>query len=58
MDKNTNEFYEGSDALGILGHDTTYDIKIRPQSFNNYELFIQSNSSNRKLINGQKFIYH
>ncbi len=57
MDKNTNEFFEGCDARGILGLPSDASMKIKPKTFNNYNIFIQSTTSTRKLVSDQMLIY-
>jgi hypothetical protein len=50
MDKQTRKFYSGSIARNLLGIPTTGTIKLAPGDHENYEIFIQSTSVNRKLV--------
>ena len=58
MDKSTGELYEGSVARTIAGIGKNEENKrIKPGELPKYRMFIQSTSPNRKLINGQGFLY-
>jgi hypothetical protein len=58
QEKSTGHFFEGNMARKMLNL-ITYDEKkrIKPTDFAEYDVFIQSTSSNRKLVDGTKFLY-
>ena len=59
MEKTTGYLFEGNNALAIMGLDETHEeLTLKPGMLSNYTIFIQSTSSNRKLLNNQKFIFH
>ena len=59
MEKSTGYLFEGNNALGIMGLDETHEeLTLKPNMLPNYIIFIQSTSSNRKLLKNQKIIYH
>ena len=55
VDRNSGAVYGGSEARALLGL-PAYDIKIGPSFNNNYDIFIQSTSVNRKLVPGTKLL--
>ncbi len=58
MDKTTKELYEGTVARTIAGISSNEEkAKIKPGKLEKYRMFVQSTSSNRKLIKGQGFLY-
>ncbi len=59
MEKSTGYLFEGNNALGIMGLDESHEeLTLKPGMLSNYTIFIQSTSSNRKLLKNQKIIYH
>ena len=59
MEKTTGYLFEGNNALAIMGLDETHEeLTLKPGMLSNYTIFIQSTSSNRKLLKNQKFIFH
>lgn len=61
-DKLTGEFFNGSqvrDTLGLLPQVGSGGVKekLRPVHLDKYDVFIQSTSSNRKLIGGTSILY-
>lgn len=57
LEKTTGQLFEGNNAREIMGL-TEEEITIKPGMLSNYTIFIQSTSSNRKLLKNQKIIYH
>ena len=57
MDKATGNLYEGDVARNIAKLSDTSDSKIKPTDLDKYNVFVQSTSSNRKLLKNQKFLY-
>ncbi len=58
MEKSTGDLYEGTGAKKMAGLiDRDPKKKIRPSDINNYRVFIQSTSYNRKLIEDTGFLY-
>ncbi len=49
VDKMTGKMYSGMNARNLLGL-PHYEVKAEPASFKNYDLFVQSTSTNRKLV--------
>lgn len=46
-----------ADVRGLLGLPTVGDVKVKPGDHGEWDLFVQSNSTNRKLPRGTKLIY-
>jgi hypothetical protein len=57
LDKMSMLYYGGDDARRLLDLDIQGDIRVRPSDHGQYEIFIQSTSVNRKLLEGTKVIY-
>ena len=55
MKKSTGELYEGKKARKIAGFKDNQ--KYKPSDLEEYNVFIQSTSANRKLIGGTRFLY-
>lgn len=51
-DKSTGAVYSGDNARDLLGLPHYGDIKLTPGAHGNYEIFVQSTSVNRKLVEG------
>lgn len=56
-DRNTGDLFSGEDARNMIGLPFGERGVVKPTFFNQYEVFIQSTSSNRKLIKNTKFLY-
>lgn len=57
-DKTTNKYYYGStDVREVLGLPLNAATKVEPNNLGNFELYIQSTSTNRKLVRGTNLIY-
>jgi len=56
MDKKTGDMFEGAYARTLLGLPANQDVKITPGD-HDYFFFIQSNSHNRRLPAGTRFLY-
>jgi hypothetical protein len=56
-DRTNGKMYSGSGARRLLGLPTSGNIQLVPGRFGNYDLFIQSNSVNRKLVGGTSILY-
>lgn len=57
-DKNSGEYYTGAEARSLLNLPSTGTIKLVPGSMNQFEVFVQSNSVNRKLVGGTKVVVY
>lgn len=57
LDKNTNALYGGAQARQLIGCPMNTSFKIKPGNLDQYEIFINSTSVNRKLTPGTKFLY-
>jgi hypothetical protein len=58
QNKRTGELFEGDAARSIAGITEEYaKKKIRPENLDNYKVFVQSTSVNRKLIGNTSFLY-
>ena len=53
---NTGELFEGNKARKIIGLNDTAK-KYKPADFDQYRVFIQSTSANRKLLKNTRFLY-
>lgn len=58
MKKDTQDLFEGGEAWKLAGipRDNS-SKKVKPTDIEQYRVFIQSTSVNRKLIGGQRFLY-
>lgn len=56
MEKGKNKIYGGDDVRQLLGL-PDYETKVRPGDHGNFDIFIQSTSTNRKLKAGTRVIY-
>lgn len=57
-DRKTGAVYAGTEARSMLGLDTVNNARIHPNHGNgNYDIFIQSESVNRKLVKGTGVLY-
>lgn len=56
-DRTTGKFYAGKEAREMLGLSTINNIRLHPGDHGNYDLFIQSESVNRKLVAGYGVMY-
>jgi hypothetical protein len=56
-DQITGKVYEGGAARSLLGLPSTGEIKLRPGKTGNYDVFVQSNSVNRKMQQGTSMVY-
>ncbi|MDD5290070.1 MAG: VWA domain-containing protein [Patescibacteria group bacterium] len=57
MDKNTGDMFSGEEARRIIGLPFGMRGKIKPVSLEQFNIFVQSTSYNRKLIGGSLFLY-
>lgn len=55
--KRTGDMFTGAEARNFVGLPFGERGKIRPKLFDDYEVYIQSTSYNRKLIPNTKFLY-
>ena len=56
-DRTTGKFYAGRDARQMIGLPTDRNARLHPGDHKNYDLFIQSESVNRKLVGGTGLAY-
>lgn len=56
MERNKSHVYGGDDARHLIGL-TNSEVSVRPGNQGNFDIFIQSTSTNRKLKAGTKVIY-
>ncbi|MCT7986929.1 vWA domain-containing protein [Laspinema olomoucense] len=57
MDRATGDLFEGESAREMLGLPPGETVRIKPANLEKYLVFVQSTSSNRKLLGGTKFLY-
>lgn len=57
QNKMTGDMFTGSEARDFIGLPFGTRGNISPSRFDDYRVFVQSTSSNRKLIPGYKFLY-
>lgn len=56
-DRNTGQVFSGADARKMIGLPTDKNARLHPGDHGNYDLFIQSESVNRKLVAGTGVLY-
>lgn len=56
-DRSTGKFYGGKEARQAIGLDTVNNARLHPGNHGNYDIFIQSESTNRKLVGGTGVFY-
>ena len=56
-DKSTGAVFAGQSARDLLNLPTTGTIKLSPGDHGNYDIFIQSTSTNRRLVAGTSLLY-
>lgn len=56
-DRTTGAVYAGKEARTMLGLSSVDNIRLHPGNHGNYDLFIQSESVNRKLVAGTGVLY-
>lgn len=56
-DRNTGVVYAGKEARTMLGLSSVDNIRLHPGNHGNFDLFIQSESVNRKLVAGTGVLY-
>lgn len=57
MDRSTGDLFEGDAAREMLGLPKGESVRIKPSNLEQYVVFVQSTSANRKLIGGTRFLY-
>lgn len=56
QNKLSGKIYTGTEARELLGL-PNYEVKVTPSDFKNYNIYIQSTSTNRKLVAGTQLVY-
>ena len=56
-DSRTNKFYSGADARKMLNLPSDRNVRVNPGDHGNYDIFIQSESTNRLLPRGTGVVY-
>lgn len=57
QDTNTGDFYTGTYARKLLGLKPGERKRVKPDDYDDYNIYVQSTSYNRKLIGGTMFLY-
>jgi hypothetical protein len=57
MDKATGDMYSGDTARDMIGLPAGTRGRLKPTTLDQYAVFVQSTSYNRKLIGGTRFLY-
>ncbi|WP_353929714.1 vWA domain-containing protein [Okeanomitos corallinicola TIOX110] len=57
MDRKTGDLFAGGAARELLGLPMDASIRIKPSNLEQYVVFVQSTSANRKLIGKTRFLY-
>ncbi|MCY7336983.1 MAG: VWA domain-containing protein [Chamaesiphon sp.] len=57
MDRKTGDLFAGDAARDLLGLPIGETVRIKPHNLEQYVVFVQSTSANRKLIGGTRFLY-
>lgn len=53
----TGKIYGGSEAREILGLPQWKEVKVKPADFSDWQIFVQSTSDNRKLMDGTTLLW-
>lgn len=53
----TGKIYGGSEAREILGLPQWQEVKVKPADFSDWQIFVQSTSDNRKLMDGTTLLW-
>lgn len=56
-DRDTGKVFSGKDARKMIGLPTDRNARLHPGDHKNYDIFIQSESVNRKLVGGTGILY-
>lgn len=56
VNKITKDVYSGTDARALLGLPDE-NIRVKPEQFGKFDVFVQSTSVNRKLVKGTSLLY-
>jgi hypothetical protein len=57
MDKVSGKIFGGVQARQLVGIPLGEAVRVRPGNHMNFEIFVRSNSMNRKLVRGSKLLY-
>lgn len=57
MDRKTGDLFAGDAARDLLGLPIGESVRIRPHNLEQYVVFVQSTSANRKLVGSTRFLY-
>lgn len=57
MDKKTGDLFAGDCVRGMLGLPDNTKVRIKPTHLDQYIVFVQSTSYNRKLVGNTRFLY-
>ena len=57
MDRKTGDLFAGDAARDLLGLPIGESVRIRPHNLEQYVVFVQSTSANRKLVASTRFLY-
>lgn len=57
MDKKTKAMYTGPDARDLIGL-PNHTVKVEPGNHGNYDIFVQSTSPNRNLVQGTRALFY
>lgn len=57
MDRKTGDLFAGDAARDLLGLPIGETVRIKPQNLEQYVVFVQSTSANRKLVGSTRFLY-
>ncbi len=57
MDRKTGDLFAGDAARDLLGLPMGESVRIKPHNLEQYVVFVQSTSANRKLVGSTRFLY-
>ncbi len=57
MNKKSGDMFSGRKAREMLGLPEGESARVKPQSLDEFAVFVQSTSANRKLVGGTRFLY-
>jgi len=57
MNRSDGSIYGGHEARGIIGIPTNQLVRLKPGNHQNWKIFVNSTSVNRKLVRGTDVLY-
>ena len=57
QDRTTNKVYGGNHARDLLNLPHNAEVEVKPASYGNFNIFVESTSANRKIVAGTSVLY-